>query len=86
MRVLSVRQPWASLLVRGVKDIENRTWSTTYRGPVLIHACAGAPRVGFGLPADEIADIAGISPANIYTKLTRIRQLLAAQVGAGEST
>ena len=39
-----------------------------------------------GLPADEIADIVGISPANTHTKLTRIRQLLAAQVGAGEST
>jgi RNA polymerase sigma-70 factor (ECF subfamily) len=34
-----------------------------------------------GLPAEEIADITGISPANTYTKLTRIRQLLAAQVG-----
>jgi RNA polymerase sigma-70 factor (ECF subfamily) len=39
-----------------------------------------------GLPADEIADIVGISPANTHTKLTRIRQLLAAQVGAGDHT
>jgi len=39
-----------------------------------------------GLAADEIADIAGISPAHTYTKLTRIRQLLAAQIGAGENT
>ena len=39
-----------------------------------------------GLAADEIADIAGISPAHTYTKLTRIRQLLAAQMGAGENT
>jgi DNA-directed RNA polymerase specialized sigma24 family protein len=38
-----------------------------------------------GLAAEEIAEIAGISPAHTYTKLTRIRQLLAAQVGAGES-
>ena len=38
-----------------------------------------------GLPADEIADIVGISPANTHTKLTRIRQLLAAQLGSGES-
>jgi RNA polymerase sigma-70 factor, ECF subfamily len=38
-----------------------------------------------GLAADEIADIAGISLANTYTKLTRIRQLLAAQFGAGET-
>lgn len=38
MRTLSVRQPWAYLLSRGWKDIENRTWSTEYRGPLLIHA------------------------------------------------
>ena len=38
-----------------------------------------------GLSAEEIADIAGISAANIYTKLTRIRQLLSLRVGAGES-
>lgn len=37
-----------------------------------------------GLEAEEIADIAGISPAHTYTKLTRIRQLLAVQVGAGD--
>lgn len=31
-------QPWAALIVHGVKDIENRSWSTRFRGPVLIHA------------------------------------------------
>jgi hypothetical protein len=35
---LSVRQPWAGLIVAGHKDIENRTWRTSYRGPLLIHA------------------------------------------------
>ena len=35
---LSVRQPWAWLLVHGYKDIENRNWSTTFRGRCLIHA------------------------------------------------
>jgi len=38
VKVLSVRQPWAALIAQGVKRIENRTWSTTYRGPLLIHA------------------------------------------------
>jgi RNA polymerase sigma-70 factor (ECF subfamily) len=38
-----------------------------------------------GLPADEIADITGISPANTHTKLTRIRQLLTERFGAGEN-
>ena len=39
-----------------------------------------------GLPAEEIAEISGISTANVYTKLTRIRQLLAAQVGEGDNS
>lgn len=35
---LSVRQPWAWLIVNGYKPIENRTWHTHMRGPILIHA------------------------------------------------
>lgn len=38
MKVLSVRQPWADLIVIGWKDIENRSRATHYRGPLLIHA------------------------------------------------
>jgi hypothetical protein len=40
VRALSVRQPWASLIATaGGKTVENRTWSTAHRGPLLI--CAG---------------------------------------------
>ena len=35
---LSVRQPWAWLLMEGIKDVENRSWSTDYRGTVHLHA------------------------------------------------
>lgn len=38
VRVLSVQQPWAWAIVEGHKLVENRTWNTRYRGPVLIHA------------------------------------------------
>jgi hypothetical protein len=38
---LSVRQPWASLILLAGKDIENRTWETRKRGPILIHAAKG---------------------------------------------
>ena len=38
MKVLTVKQPWADLIVSGVKDIENRTWRTNYRGRILIHS------------------------------------------------
>lgn len=39
MKVLSVQQPWASLIVAGIKDVENRTWKPqTMPGRILIHA------------------------------------------------
>lgn len=38
MKALSTKQPWAWLIVNGYKDIENRTWGTNVRGPILIHA------------------------------------------------
>jgi ASCH domain len=38
MKALSVRQPWAWLIANGFKDIENRSWDTSYRGLILIHA------------------------------------------------
>lgn len=40
MKVLSVRQPYALLLVNGTKDVENRVRSTRHRGWLLIHASA----------------------------------------------
>lgn len=41
MRALSIRQPWAWLIMHAGKDIENRTWPTSVRGRVLIHAAKG---------------------------------------------
>ena len=38
MKALSLLQPWAALVVMGIKQIETRSWSTAYRGPLLIHA------------------------------------------------
>lgn len=41
MKVLSVQQPWASLICTGVKDVENRTWQPKeVPGRILIHASA----------------------------------------------
>ncbi|HCN05543.1 MAG TPA: hypothetical protein DIS79_07970 [Bacteroidetes bacterium] len=38
IHVLSIRQPWASMIVRGLKDVENRTWYTSFRGDFYVHA------------------------------------------------
>lgn len=40
MKAISIKQPFASLIAYGIKDIENRTWKTNYRGKVYIHASA----------------------------------------------
>jgi hypothetical protein len=41
MKVLTVRQPWAELIVSGRKDVENRTRRTNHRGLLAIHAGLG---------------------------------------------
>lgn len=38
MKALSLMQPWATLVALGAKQIETRSWSTNYRGPLAIHA------------------------------------------------
>lgn len=41
---LSIRQPWAWLILNRGKDVENRTWPTKFRGRFLIHAAKGCTR------------------------------------------
>lgn len=38
MKVLSLREPFASLIKEGVKKVETRSWKTNYRGEIYIHA------------------------------------------------
>jgi len=52
MKALTISQPYASLIASGEKWIENRTWSTRYRGPLAIHAGRGTQY----LSRDELAD------------------------------
>lgn len=44
MKAISIRQPWAWLIVQGHKNVENRQWPTRFRGQVLIHAAKGMTR------------------------------------------
>ncbi len=44
---LSIRQPWAELIMQGRKTLEIRSWQADYRGPLWIHA---------GLHVDEALD------------------------------
>jgi hypothetical protein len=47
MRVLTIRQPWAGAIFARGKNVENRTWRTDYRGPLVIHS---ASRIDVGSP------------------------------------
>ena len=59
MRALTVRQPWASLIAAGAKTIETRSWSTGYRGDLLIHAgkAWGAGWLRWYQPDDPMLDV-----------------------------
>jgi hypothetical protein len=47
MKALSIRQPWAFLIIAGEKPIENRSWVSNYSGPLLIHASSSFDKAGY---------------------------------------
>ncbi len=38
MKVLTIKEPFATLIYKKVKFIETRSWKTSYRGELYIHA------------------------------------------------
>lgn len=44
MKVLTIKEPWATLIIEGYKLYEFRTWKTNYRGKILIHAGLNSER------------------------------------------
>jgi len=38
MKVLTIKEPFATLISKGIKKIETRSWKTKYRGKLYIHA------------------------------------------------
>src|SRR6476620_4962366 len=46
MKALTLTQPWATLIASGAKRVETRSWGTSYRGPVAIHAAKGLGPIG----------------------------------------
>jgi hypothetical protein len=53
MKALSVAQPWATLIVYGIKRLETRPWATVHRGPVAIHASKHLPTAARALCRQE---------------------------------
>ena len=56
MRAITIQQPWASLIMAGIKDVENRSWSTPHRGPLAIHAGKLIDQVGMREHGDRFHD------------------------------
>lgn len=44
MKVITIKQPFATLIIKGYKKYEFRTWRTKYRGEILIHAGKGVDK------------------------------------------
>jgi len=68
MKAISLKQPWANLVIAGQKIIETRVWKTNYRGdlvicssakPDLVHVHANVPRdpMGYALGIVDVYDI-----------------------------
>ena len=46
-RALSIKQPWAWLIVNGYKTVENRNWNTKFRGGFIVHAGKSFDKDGY---------------------------------------
>ncbi len=75
MKALSLKQPWAELIVSGRKTLEIRTWRTNFRGEFLIHASKvsnfkAMERLGFkDLPTGCIVGKAKVVDVKEYDSL-----------------
>lgn len=62
MKALSLMQPWAWMMTHGLpgipmKDIENRKWQTSFRGPVLVHASKTFDDDGLDFIQDKLEEL-----------------------------
>jgi len=64
MKAISVKQPWANMIASGKKTIETRTWSTKYRGDLLIVSSKrpNTPPAGCALCVVELYDCVPMTP------------------------
>mgnify|MGYP001782437747 FL=1 len=58
MKVLTIKQPWATLIMQGDKRFEFRSWQTKYRGELLIHA-------GKGIDKEAVKRLANYLPQEL---------------------
>lgn len=75
MIALSIRQPWASLILKAGKDIENRDWHTKVRGRILIHAAKGMTRAEHENAIDFAVHALRARQPDVAKQTTTLREL-----------
>ncbi len=81
MKALTVMQPWATLVALGAKRIETRSWSTSYRGPLAIHASGRISREAAvritraHAPAEPERSFGDYTPGRFAWLLDHVRRL-----------
>lgn len=82
MKVITIKQPFASLIAAGIKEYEFRTWKTKYRGEILIHAGKGIDKKAmkkfecYGLDYPSGAIIARVNLTDCVTVDDKFRNVL----------
>lgn len=81
MKCLSVKQPYAEFIVKGLKTIELRSWNTNYRGELLIHASSEPDGEGmrrFNIPQSSLPNGAIVGRVLLYDvkQYGNVRELL----------
>lgn len=73
MKALTICQPYAELIARGDKCVENRTWKCWHRGPLLIHAGKSRQWLAgdnYGIPLDNMSFGAIVARAEMVACLS----------------
>ena len=72
MKALSLKQPWAELILQGKKTIELRRWNTNFRGEFYVHASGNIDEEQMGkynlkdLPRQALVGIATLVDVKNY--------------------
>ena len=85
IRILTLTQPWATLIALGAKKIETRSWKTNYRGLVAIHAGKGFTQrereaISWGPTSSALAECSitrcGVLPLGQIVAIARLHSCL----------
>lgn len=95
MKALTICQPYAELIMLGKKFVENRTWPTSYRGPLYIHAGKSRQWIGgdnYGIPESELvfgaivgtAELVACMPIDSMRQISREQKVWNAGLTIGQ--